>query len=274
MIIDFRVRAPFAAYETSPLFRNWQQVEIDTRSRVGVPISDSVKQFSMELLFKEAEAAGIGKMVVPMRKGLGVSNDAMVELLKRYPDKFVGLAGIDLVDVNKSLKEIETYVKNGPCKAIVMEPGQDPQPWYVDSGKAFQIFSYCERNDIPIVLTYGGIYSDLKYYDPVRLDEAVKAFPKANFCIMHGGFPYVTQVSQIAINRHNLYIAPDIYFMHVPGSADYAMAANYTLKERIIYSSAYPILPLKEAREAFEAALLPEVKPLVLGENAARFLKL
>ena len=60
-----------------------------------------------------------------------------------------------------------------------------------------------------------------------------------------------------------------------PGMADYVIAANYLLRERVIFASAYPILPLREARDAYMGCgLRDEVKPLIMGENAARFLNL
>ena len=43
----------------------------------------------------------------------------------------------------------------------------------------------------------------------------------------------------------------------------------------MIFASAYPILPLREARDAYMGCgLRDEVKPLIMGENAARFLNL
>ena len=55
MIIDFRVRAPFAAYASSPLFTHADMVEQDTMTRVDTPMSPSAKQFSLDLLIEEAE---------------------------------------------------------------------------------------------------------------------------------------------------------------------------------------------------------------------------
>ena len=69
-----------------------------------------------------------------------------------------------------------------------------------------------------------------------------------------------------------MYLAPDFYMLRSPGMADYAMAANYLLRERVIFSSAYPIMPLKGAKEGYLPQLRDEVKPLVMGETAARFL--
>lgn len=51
------------------------------------------------------------------------------------------------------------------------------------------------------------------------------------------------------------------------------MAASHLLRERVIFASAYPILPLKEARQAYEqSGVRPEALPLLMGGNAARFL--
>lgn len=56
-------------------------------------------------------------------------------------------------------------------------------------------------------------------------------------------------------------------------AAAYVTAASYLLRERVIFASAYPILPLKEARQAYEqSGMRPEALPLLMGGNAARFL--
>lgn len=74
MIIDFRVRAPFAAYASSPLFTRADMVEQDTMTRTDTPMSPSAKQFSLDLLMREAEEAGVDRMVVPCA---GPPEDAM-----------------------------------------------------------------------------------------------------------------------------------------------------------------------------------------------------
>ena len=68
MIIDFRVRAPFPAYAASPLFTHLDAVERDTRTRVDAPSPASARAFSLDLLLREADEAGVDKLVVPVRK--------------------------------------------------------------------------------------------------------------------------------------------------------------------------------------------------------------
>ncbi len=276
MIIDFRVRAPFAAYASSPLFTRADMVEQDTMTRTDTPMSPSAKQFSLDLLMREAEEAGVDRMVVPLRRAAGGRNEDLAALLAAYPDKLIGLAGIDVTDIRRAVEETEKFVVNGPCRGIVMEPGQDMTPWFVNSAWAFPLYAYCQEHGVPIAFTFGGIMTrSLRYYAPELIDDVAAAFPGLNIALVHGGWPHVTQVCQIALNRRNVYLVPDIYMVRSPGMADYVIAANYLLRERVIFASAYPILPLREARDAYMGCgLRDEVKPLIMGENAARFLNL
>lgn len=276
MVIDFRVRAPFPAYKDS-FFSPAALEHLNSESmlRVDAPISPSATQYSMPLLLKEADEAGIDKLVVPVRKATDGRNEDLEALIAEYPDRIIGLAGIDVQDIGASIAETERFAVNGNCTGIVMEPGQDKTPWLVNTAWAFPLYDYCQEKHIPLVFTFGGIMTrSLRYYAPELIDDVAAAFPRLNIALMHGGWPYVTEVCQIALNRRNVYLAPDFYMLRSPGMTDYAMAANYLLRERVIFSSAYPIMPLKGAKEGYEKQLREEVRPLVFGENAARFLGL
>lgn len=274
MVIDFRVRAPFAAYRES-FFTSACLAHLNNESllRVDAPVSPSALQYSMPLLLDEADEAGIDKMVVPVRKATDGRNEDLEALIAQYPERIIGLAGIDVQDMEKAVAETERFVVNGTCTGIVMEPGQDKTPWFVNASWAFPLYDYCQEKHIPVVFTFGGIMTrSLRYYAPELIDDVAAAFPRLNIALMHGGWPYVTEVCQIALNRRNVYLAPDFYMLRSPGMADFAMAANYLLRERVIFSSAYPIMPLKGAKEGYLSQLREDVRPLVMGENAARFL--
>ena len=276
MVIDFRVRAPFAAYKNSFFTPAClEHLNSESMLRVDSPISPSAVQYSMPLLLQEADEAGIDKLVVPVRKATDGRNEDLEELIAQYPDRIIGLAGVDGHDMTAAIAETERFVLNGTCTGIVMEPGQDKTPWFVNSAWAYPLYDYCQEHHIPLVFTFGGIMTrSLRYYAPELIDDVAAAFPRLNIALMHGGWPYVSEVCQIALNRRNVYLAPDFYMLRSPGMDEYAMAANYLLRERVIFSSAYPIMPLKGAKEGYLVQLRDEVKPLVMGENAARFLGL
>lgn len=274
MIIDFRVRAPFAAYAASPLFTQLDAVERDTLARVDAPSPASARAFSPDLLLREADEAGVDKLVVPLRKAAGGRNEDLVALLEQYPDRLIGLAGIDVSDMARAVEEIETFVVHGPCRGIVLEPGQDATPWMANAVWVYPLYAHCQEHGVPVALTYGGIMTpSLRHYAPEAVDDVAAAFPGLSLALVHGGWPYVTEVCQIALNRKNVYLVPDIYMVRSPGMRDYVTAASHLLRERVIFASAYPILPLKEARQAYEqSGVRPEALPLLMGGNAARFL--
>lgn len=275
-IIDMRVRAPFAAYADCNLYQN-----LKGKERGGARnylVAPSAKNFSMDLLIHEAEEANVEKLVVPVRKNLGGKNEDLVQLIQQYPDHVIGLAGIDVNSLNlqSSIDEIEQFVVNGPCQGIILEPGQDKTPWMVNDVRVFPIYDYCQQHNIPIFMTYGGIMvPSIRYYAPEPLDDVLGAFPQLKIGLAHGGWPYVTEVCQMAINHKNLYLAPDFYMIESPGQADYVMAANYLLQDRLMFASAYPLMPLKEASEYYmNSGIKEDILPKVMYQNAVDFLGL
>lgn len=275
MVIDFRVRAPFEHYAKSPLYEHLDIVEKDTLSRTDAGSPLSAKKRSLQLLLQEADEAGIDKLVIPVRRALGNGNEAVGALVSQYPSRLVALAGIDITDIDLARLEIEQHVLRGPCKGIVLEPGQDSTPWQANSTWIFPLYDYCAEHNVPIAFTYGGIMTrSLRCYDPMAIDDIAGAFPRLKIALCHGGWPHVAEVCQIALNHGNVWLAPDIYMVRSPGMFDYAMAANHILRHRFIFASAYPILPLKEARQAYEEQLVPAAKNAVFGENAMEFLSL
>lgn len=277
-IIDMRVRAPFAAYANCNLY---SPALISDDGRGGARnwvLPPSVKAFSMDLLIEEANTANVEKLVVPVRKNLGGRNEDLVELIQKYPSHVVGLAGIDVnsLSMQTVVQEIEQFVVNGPCQGIILEPGQDKTPWMVNDVRVFPVYEYCQQHNIPIFMTYGGIMvPSIRYYAPEPLDDVLGAFPKLKIGLAHGGWPYVTEVCQMAVNRNNLYLAPDFYMIESPGQTDYVMAANCLLQNRLMFASAYPLMPLKESSEYYmNSGIKEEILPNVMYHNAAEFLDL
>ena len=275
-IIDMRVRAPFAAYANCNLY-NTDRISADGRGGArNWVLPPSVKNFSMDLLIQEADAANVEKLVVPVRKNLGGKNEDLIDLIQKYPNHVIGLAGIDVnsLSMQNAVQEIEKFVVNGPCQGIILEPGQDKTPWMVNDVRVFPIYEYCQQHHIPIFMTYGGIMvPSIRYYAPEPLDDVLGAFPKLKIGLAHGGWPYVTEVCQMAVNRGNLYLAPDFYMIESPGQTDYVMAANCLLQDRLMFASAYPLMPLKESSEYYmNSGIKEEILPKVMYQNAAAFL--
>ena len=98
-IIDMRMRPPFGPYlDKGGMFDMEADYPFAAKNfpeRFGMCTAQSVKEASMEQLFAEMDRAGEMTGVVSIRKNArGYENDALVDLLKKYPTRFVGACGI------------------------------------------------------------------------------------------------------------------------------------------------------------------------------------
>ena len=279
MIIDFRLRPPFGKFAESYICSN---VEFATQfaSRFKMPLSESVKQRSIELCIQEMDEARIDIGVVPGRKCFGLGNDDLIELMERYPNRLICFADIDPHDDAKScIEEIMTYAVNGPCTGVVVEPAlleRGTEPMTPDDSRLYPIYEICQEKGLPLMMSFGGLtQSALRYLLPMDIDNVAEHYPNLKIILAHGGFPWAGESCWVALRRENVYVSPDIYAMNGPGAAEYIAAANGFIPEKILFGSAYPITPMKNAVDYYlncgiEEAYLPKI----MYQNAAKILGL
>lgn len=273
MIIDFRVRPPFGGFKNSELFCD-MDFHIPFSHRFGFELPESVKQKSIDLMLKEMEDADIDKIVVPARKLYNVTNDDLTELLTQYPDKFYGMAGIDPMDGQKALEEIDQYIIQGPCIGVTMEPGYCTEPLKADDPRIFPIYQKCQENNIPIFLSFGGLTGPLmEYNNPEIVDRVAKRFPELVLILAHGGYPYAAQSCYLCFKNKNIYLVPDFYGTNVPGGSQY-MEATTWIPDKIIFGSGYPVQPIGGMLDFYREHMSKEAFEKVTYKNAAKILKI
>jgi predicted TIM-barrel fold metal-dependent hydrolase len=114
---------------------------------------------------------------------------------------------------------------------------------------------------------------DLSYSDPIRTDRVLADFPALNVVVVHGGWPWVTEILHLAFRRQNLWLSPDMYFSRMPGWEEYVKAADGFLSDRMLYASSFPFCPVQGYKEWFETLPIREDNlGKVMGGNARRLL--
>jgi uncharacterized protein len=118
----------------------------------------------------------------------------------------------------------------------------------------------------------GGIR--LKYANPLDLDDVAVDFPDLKIIIAHPSFPWQDEALAVATHKPLVYIdlsgwSPK-YFP--PQLVRYA---NTLLKEKVLFGSDYPVITPDRWLADFAALdIKPEVRPLILRDNAIRLLDL
>lgn len=272
-IIDFRLRVPaFKGYKKN-LYEQYSWFP----GMFGMAFSEAANQFSMDLLIKEMDEVGIDKAVVPVRSVIGCTNEELLEVLAKYPDRFIGMAGIDhTIGEKAALEVIDKYVVNGPCVGVTMEPGMTKSPVKANDKILYPIYEKCQDANAIMFLSFGGLVGpNMNYNDPSLCEEAAAAFPNLKFVLAHACYPYVNEACFLVFKMPNVYLLPDFYMVAgacVPGAKDYVSGANW-LKNKFIFGSAFPLMPLKGAVEAYRSLdLAPDVLENVMYNNAAALL--
>ncbi len=106
------------------------------------------------------------------------------------------------------------------------------------------------------------------------LDDVAVDFPDMPIILAHPSFPWQEEALSVATHKPQVYIdlsgwSPK-YFPPI-----LVQYANTLLKDKILFGSDYPVMsPERWMAEFDKLPIKPEVRPLILKENAAKLLRL
>jgi predicted TIM-barrel fold metal-dependent hydrolase len=106
------------------------------------------------------------------------------------------------------------------------------------------------------------------------LDDVAVDFPDMPIILAHPSFPWQEEALSVATHKPQVYIdlsgwSPK-YFPPI-----LVQYANTLLKDKILFGSDYPVMsPERWLADFDKLPIKPEVRPLILKENAARLLGL
>jgi predicted TIM-barrel fold metal-dependent hydrolase len=120
----------------------------------------------------------------------------------------------------------------------------------------------------------GGRGIKLRYSDPMLLDDVAADHPELQMIMAHPSVPWQDAAISIATHKANVFIdlsgwSPK-YF-----PPQLVRAMNGLLRKKVLFGSDYPVITPDRWLADFAALdVKPEVRPLVLKDNAARLLGL
>lgn len=284
-VIDLRSRPPYKTFAQDFIYDADYLEMIYGKSQYDRKVPKSALNKSMDDFIAEKEAAGVERCVVPIRgKRAETDNQLVVELLNEYPNHFIGMAAISMPgqDIQRDLDIIRQYVIDGPCTGINMEPILDANIYSMDDEKIYPIYEICEKNDIPLLYTSGGVAHgvkapfDFSMMSPMKIEHVCYDFPKLKIIAAHAGWPWTILMCAAALKWDNLYISPDCYLMEGIGRQNYVDAINrYDMLDKVMFGTVYPTYDMQWAIDYYKnCGIREDALPKLLYENAARVFKL
>jgi predicted TIM-barrel fold metal-dependent hydrolase len=199
-----------------------------------------------------------------------VDNDELLELVDNYPNRFIGVPCISPIyhTVEQVAAMTEKLIVKGPLRGWAMEPIIDRPAWFINDKRAMALYEIADQYKIPVMFTY----SSMPFEDVAALKEIASTFKNVNFVLCHGGAPRVFEVIDIAFGFPNVYLSPDGNLINTAFARPIVDAANYMIRERVLFGSAHPLGDMEHAvsHYMYKSGLREEVLPDIMYNNAAR----
>jgi len=262
----------------------------------NMELRDAIKPFlpkirkltmSIEDFIEQLNKMGVEKAIIfnldeetPSRIA-GLPNDYYADIVRQYPHKFIGFAGIDPLKKMEAVREIRRSYDIG-LRGVAIRPFMFGIPPH--HAKMYPIYSTCVELDIPIWFHLSINYSTntMEVERPIYLDIVAQDFPDLKIIAGHGGWPWVNELVAVAWRNTNIYIdiasyIPKYLDMKGTGWESLIHFGNTILQDRILFGSTWLFMGMSIKQLAdgvMELPLKEDVKKKWLYINATKLLGL
>jgi predicted TIM-barrel fold metal-dependent hydrolase len=276
--IDVHTHAEVGRGGEDGLRPEWREAAARYFGESGLPTAEDVAAYYRErrmaaVIFTVDAETVTGRPAVP--------NDEIAEVAAANPDVLIPFAS---VDPNKpgAVEETRRLIREHDFRGFKFHP--NIQAFFPNDRAFYPLYEVIAEAGLPVLFHSGhsGIGAGLpggggirlKYSNPMHVDDVAVDFPELTIVLAHPSFPWQDEAISVALHKQQVYLdlsgwSPK-YFP--PQLIRYA---NTLLKDRVLFGSDYPMItPDRWLRDFEEADFKDEVRPLILKENAARFLGL
>jgi predicted TIM-barrel fold metal-dependent hydrolase len=229
-------------------------------------------------IIEAMDKAGIDKLLLSAwhRPGQWVfHNDQIAEMTSQYPDRFVGVAAVNLEKPVAAVRELERAVKDLGFKALRVVPWLWSRP--PNDKFYFPLYVKCIELDIPFCTQVGhtGPLMPSETGRPVPyLDEVALTFPELKIVGGHIGYPWTDEMIGLAWKHEHVFIDTSAYLPRYYPQQLLHFMKTYG-KEKVLFGTNFPQLSLEKCvKQVFELNLPDEARDNFLYKNAQRIFKL
>jgi predicted TIM-barrel fold metal-dependent hydrolase len=207
--------------------------------------------------------------------GVLISNDEVAALVEQHPDRFVGVASVDLHRPMQAVRELRRCVRELGFRALRIVPWLWNLP--PDDRRYYPLYAECCELDIPFCLQVGHT-GPLCPSEPGRpipyLDHVALEFPELTIVGGHIGYPWTAEMISLATKYPNVYIDTSAYAAarYPPELTGYLRGHG---RRKVLFGSNHPAWPAPECLRGLDhLGLDEEARALFLHANAERVFKL
>jgi predicted TIM-barrel fold metal-dependent hydrolase len=267
--IDAWAQPATAALVNRPEFASLWRATGASPPREGVPVEHLVADMDEGNI----ERAVLRAWAAP--DGWIITNDEIATLVQRFPDRFLGLATVDLRRPVEAVRELHRAVGELSLRGLHMLPWMWDLP--PNDRHYYPLYVACVELGIPFCLQVGHT-GPLRPSEPGRpipyVDEVALAFPELTIIGGHIGHPWTDEMIGLAWKYPNVYIDTSAYLpRYYPPTLRTFM--NSYGQDKVLFGTNYPMLsPSRCASQVEELGLKAEAREKFLRLNAIKAFRL
>ncbi len=281
--------APLLGITAEKLYQMKIELSTDELRKAIEPLLPKIRKLTMSIeeFIQQLDKMGVEKAVIfnldeETPSGIkGLPNDYYADIVKRFPEKFIGFAGIDPLKEKEALREINRSYELG-LRGIAVRPFMFGIPPH--HKKMYPLYSTCVELNIPIWFHISINYSTntMEVERPIYLDIVAQDFPELKMIAGHGGWPWINEMVAVAWKNPNIYIdfasyLPKYIGMKGTGWESFLHYGNSVIQDKILFGSTWLFMGVSIKQLADEVMKLPlkeKVKKKWLYGNAVKLLEI
>ncbi|OJZ75551.1 amidohydrolase [Mycobacterium paraffinicum] len=270
MTVDVWMQHPTARFLRSDMLASLRRWTGDSIPDADVPIEASVATM---------DAAGVRFGLLSAWRGPGgqdlISNDEVAEWISLHPNRFGGLAAVDLDRPMEAVRDLRRRVREGFLGLRVV-------PWLWNAPptdrRYYPLFAECVELGVPFCTQVGHTGPlrpsetgrPIPYIDQIALD-----FPELVIVCGHVGYPWTEEMVAVARKHENVYIDTSAYTIkRLPDELIRFMKTG-TGQRKVLFGTNYPMITHAHALAGLaDLDLSDECRRDFLHGNAERVFEL
>lgn len=281
MIIDAHCHAGEAKKHFSEYFAQ--------KLYVPLGLSPEAMHVDIEKVVANADAAFIDKIFLFAHDMTRIwdskcPNEYVAEIVKEYPDRFIGFAGVDPLDGLKAVQELEIAINKLGLKGLKFLPAFADLP--PNDPRMYPIYEKAQELNIPVNIHMGWLpIGHMKNQNPILIDDVAIEFPKLKIIVAHAGFHWATDCFLLMKKHLHVYADLSLWFLLFPAdwvARQLSLAKHQGIFKKLLWGSDYPDmepkLDMERYREIPHLSKKLELRPNItegdidklFGENAAK----
>lgn len=244
-----------------------------------------------EALVRSMDEAGIDKSLVFAGKLNDCDNDWMLDQIRPFKDRLLGVASVYLTGVNTQYgcvgfdrggMSIGNMLDTLNAGAVALKLYTGYEHYAPNSERVRHILEVVKGYNKPVIFHMGDCLSSchaakLKYSQPLDVDDIAVDYPDINFVIAHMGFPWHRDAAEVCYKNKNVF-ADISGFVYGEFSGEDAIKFRNVLKEftdicpgeKLLMGTDFPISNQKSYIDTLRNKIGMGLTPEFLSDNALK----